>query len=69
MVVLNKIYTKKGDDGNTELGNGEPCSATHDDRGIWHENFQLSEIDAHPNEKGYKHIANFFNENFTDYKI
>jgi len=23
MVVLNKIYTKKGDDGNTELGNGE----------------------------------------------
>ena len=53
----------------TELGNGEPCSATHDDRGIWHENFQLSEIDAHPNEKGYKHIANFFNENFTDYKI
>ena len=23
MVVLNKIYTKKGDDGNTELGNGD----------------------------------------------
>ena len=23
MVVLNKIYTKRGDDGKTELGNGE----------------------------------------------
>ena len=37
MVVLNKIYTKTGDDGTTALGTGErQAEIRPSGRGLWH---------------------------------